>query len=158
MVKFDNGAIATAEASFSAVYGYDVRAEVFGSAGMVTAGDAALTGMTHYTTAVVLRQPLRNDIELMRDAFAGEFASMGPRLAGALYFGFLRLDGVHGLGRRPYWLHGGALASGARWPWHRGLWTRRLVDISRKRLRRARGEGYEGYTARVRYRLVPFVW
>ncbi len=38
MVKFDNGAIATAEASFSAVYGYDVRAEVFGSAGMVTAG------------------------------------------------------------------------------------------------------------------------
>jgi myo-inositol 2-dehydrogenase / D-chiro-inositol 1-dehydrogenase len=42
VVKFDNGAIATAEANFSAVYGYDVRAEVFGSAGMVTAGDAAL--------------------------------------------------------------------------------------------------------------------
>jgi predicted dehydrogenase len=33
VVKFDNGAIATAEANFSAVYGYDVRVEVFGSAG-----------------------------------------------------------------------------------------------------------------------------
>ena len=37
-IRFDNGAIATAEACFSAPYGYDVRAEVFGSGGMVTAG------------------------------------------------------------------------------------------------------------------------
>ena len=37
-IQFDNGAIATAEANFSALYGYDVRAEVFGSGGMVTAG------------------------------------------------------------------------------------------------------------------------
>ena len=29
VVKFDDGAIATAEANFFAVYGYDVRAEVF---------------------------------------------------------------------------------------------------------------------------------
>ena len=41
VITFDNGAIATAEASFSAAYGYDVRGEVFGSAGMVTAGDTA---------------------------------------------------------------------------------------------------------------------
>ena len=33
VIRFDNGAIATAEASFSAAYGYDVRGEVFGSAG-----------------------------------------------------------------------------------------------------------------------------
>ncbi len=39
VIRFDNGAIAMAEASFSAAYGYDVRGEVFGSAGMVTAGD-----------------------------------------------------------------------------------------------------------------------
>jgi myo-inositol 2-dehydrogenase / D-chiro-inositol 1-dehydrogenase len=37
MIMFDNGARAIAEASFSAAYGYDVRAEVFGSAGLVTA-------------------------------------------------------------------------------------------------------------------------
>ena len=39
LITFDNGARAVAEASFSATYGYDVRGEVFGSAGMVTAGD-----------------------------------------------------------------------------------------------------------------------
>ncbi len=37
MITFDNGAIATAEANFSALYGYDVRGEVFGSKGMVVA-------------------------------------------------------------------------------------------------------------------------
>ena len=41
VITFDNGARAIAEASFSAAYGYDVRGEVFGSAGMVTAGDGA---------------------------------------------------------------------------------------------------------------------
>ena len=40
-IRFDNGAIATAEANFSALYGYDVRGEAFGSAGMVTAGTRA---------------------------------------------------------------------------------------------------------------------
>ncbi len=33
VVRYDNGAIAVAEASFAAAYGYDVRGEVFGSAG-----------------------------------------------------------------------------------------------------------------------------
>jgi myo-inositol 2-dehydrogenase/D-chiro-inositol 1-dehydrogenase len=37
-LRFDNGAFATAEASFQAVYGYDVRGEVFGSNGVVLAG------------------------------------------------------------------------------------------------------------------------
>jgi myo-inositol 2-dehydrogenase / D-chiro-inositol 1-dehydrogenase len=39
VTRFDNGAIATAEASFNAVYGYDIRWKVFGSAGTTTAGD-----------------------------------------------------------------------------------------------------------------------
>lgn len=39
-LRFDNGAFATAEASFQAVYGYDVRGEVFGSEGVVLAGRA----------------------------------------------------------------------------------------------------------------------
>ena len=36
---------ATAEASFSAAYGYDVRGEVFGSEGMVSIGDTARTSL-----------------------------------------------------------------------------------------------------------------
>ena len=47
-IRFDNGAMATAEASFNAVYGYDIRGEVFGSAGMVTAGDPRRTTIVHY--------------------------------------------------------------------------------------------------------------
>ena len=39
-LRFDNGAFATAEASFQAVYGYDVRGEVFGSEGVLLAGRA----------------------------------------------------------------------------------------------------------------------
>ena len=38
-VRFDNGAVGVAEACFEAAYGYDVRGEVFGSAGMATMGD-----------------------------------------------------------------------------------------------------------------------
>ena len=39
-IRFDNGAFAIAEASFQAVYGYDVRGEVFGSGGVMQAGRA----------------------------------------------------------------------------------------------------------------------
>ena len=65
VVTFDNGARGVAEASFSATYGYDVRAEVFGSGGMVTAGTTARTSMTlhdgsgrHVETARAGRRPL----------------------------------------------------------------------------------------------------
>ena len=37
-LRFDNGAFGTAEASFQAVYGYDVRGEMFGSKGVLLAG------------------------------------------------------------------------------------------------------------------------
>jgi myo-inositol 2-dehydrogenase/D-chiro-inositol 1-dehydrogenase len=37
-LRFDNGAFAVAEACFQAVYGYDVRGEAFGSAGVLLAG------------------------------------------------------------------------------------------------------------------------
>lgn len=39
-LRFDNGAFAVAEANFQAVYGYDVRGEVFGSNGVLLAGRA----------------------------------------------------------------------------------------------------------------------
>jgi myo-inositol 2-dehydrogenase/D-chiro-inositol 1-dehydrogenase len=74
MVRFDNGAMATAEASFQAVYGYDVRGEVFGSAGMVTAGDTRQTNMTFYGEKGVIYDTVRRNIDLFRDAYTGELA------------------------------------------------------------------------------------
>ena len=57
VIRFDNGAIATAEANFSASYGYDVRGEVFGSAGMVSAGDTRQSSMTLHTADGGSRRP-----------------------------------------------------------------------------------------------------
>lgn len=74
-VQFDNGAMATAEASFSALYGYDVRGEVFGSAGMVTAGDGRSTSMTVHGAAGTHIDTARSDTELLRDAYIGEFTA-----------------------------------------------------------------------------------
>jgi myo-inositol 2-dehydrogenase/D-chiro-inositol 1-dehydrogenase len=74
MVRFDNGAMATAEASFQAVYGYDVRGEVFGSAGMVTAGDIRHTSMTFYGEKGVVHDTVRRNIDLFHDAYTSELA------------------------------------------------------------------------------------
>jgi myo-inositol 2-dehydrogenase/D-chiro-inositol 1-dehydrogenase len=73
-VRFDNGTMATAEASFQAVYGYDVRGEVFGSAGMVTAGDIRRTSMTFYSAQGVVHDTVRRNIDLFRDAYTDELA------------------------------------------------------------------------------------
>ncbi len=72
VVTFDNGARAVAEASFSASYGYDVRAEVFGSGGMVTAGDGARTAMVLRDATGLHQQTARGDVELMLESYVGE--------------------------------------------------------------------------------------
>ena len=73
VITFNNGAIAVAEASFSAAYGYDVRGEAFGSAGMVTIGDTARSSLVHYTSAGRHVDTVRGDVELFRDAYTAEF-------------------------------------------------------------------------------------
>ena len=73
VITFDNGARAVAEASFSAAYGYDVRGEVFGSAGMVTAGDGARSSARLYTAAGAQYETARGDVELLLDAYTAEF-------------------------------------------------------------------------------------
>jgi myo-inositol 2-dehydrogenase/D-chiro-inositol 1-dehydrogenase len=73
-IRFDNGALATAEASFSAAYGYDVRAEIFGSGGMVTAGRTATTSMRLYGVDGMSSPTLRGDVEMFLDAYTAEFA------------------------------------------------------------------------------------
>jgi myo-inositol 2-dehydrogenase/D-chiro-inositol 1-dehydrogenase len=72
MITFDNGAIATAEANFSAAYGYDVRGEVFGSAGMVTAGRLNSSPMVHYNERGLEQRTLRSDVEMFQDAYVKE--------------------------------------------------------------------------------------
>ena len=73
VITFDNGARAVAEASFSATYGYDVRAEVFGSGGMVTAGTTARTAMTLHDASGRHVETARGDVDLFIDAYTGEF-------------------------------------------------------------------------------------
>lgn len=72
VVRFDDGAIATAEASFSAAYGYDIRGEVFGSAGMVTAGTTRETAMQHWTADGVHARTVRRDTDLFAAAYTAE--------------------------------------------------------------------------------------
>ncbi len=73
-IRFDNGAMATAEASFQAVYGYDIRGEVFGSAGLVTAGDIRRTSMTFHGEAGLASDTWRRNIDLFHDAYVAELA------------------------------------------------------------------------------------
>lgn len=69
-IRFDNGAIATAEANFQAVYGYDVRSEVFGSA-----GSAQQTNMIRYTAEGISSNTYRQDTDLFHDAYVAELTS-----------------------------------------------------------------------------------
>ncbi|MCJ0925881.1 Gfo/Idh/MocA family oxidoreductase [Mammaliicoccus sciuri] len=71
-IKYTNNAIATAEANFQAVYGYDVRGEVFGSEGMITMGDVSLTNMKRFTKNGINIETSRQDTDLLHDAYVEE--------------------------------------------------------------------------------------
>jgi myo-inositol 2-dehydrogenase/D-chiro-inositol 1-dehydrogenase len=73
VIAFDNGAIAVAEASFSAAYGYDGRGEVFGSGGMVSMGGGARTSLVHSTGTGRHIDTIRGDVELFLDTYTAEF-------------------------------------------------------------------------------------
>jgi myo-inositol 2-dehydrogenase / D-chiro-inositol 1-dehydrogenase len=75
LVRFDNGAVATAEACFEASYGYDVRGEVLGSGGMATMGDGRRTGMTFSGAGGRVVDTVRGDQELFPDAYTAELAA-----------------------------------------------------------------------------------
>ncbi|WP_323102305.1 Gfo/Idh/MocA family oxidoreductase [Intrasporangium sp. YIM S08009] len=74
-IRYDNGAIGVAEASFSAAYGYDVRGEVFGSVGMVQAGSPAHLTTSLWTADGVAAPTARMDTDLFSDAYAAELAA-----------------------------------------------------------------------------------
>lgn len=74
-IRFDNGAIGIAEANFQAVYGYDVRGEVFGSEGMLQMGSIRKSSMTRYTKEGVSYNTSRYDQDLLFDAYVAELKS-----------------------------------------------------------------------------------
>lgn len=74
-IRFDNGAIAVAEANFSALYGYDVRGEVFGSAGMVTMGDVRRSSMTLFGAEGVSNDTWRLDAHHFIGAYTAQLAA-----------------------------------------------------------------------------------
>ncbi|MFJ2620374.1 Gfo/Idh/MocA family oxidoreductase [Glutamicibacter sp. NPDC087344] len=68
-VRYDNGAIAVAEANFSATYGYDVRGEIFGSGGMIQAGGPVQQTAGLFDAQGAHAETSRLNIDLFADAY-----------------------------------------------------------------------------------------
>jgi myo-inositol 2-dehydrogenase/D-chiro-inositol 1-dehydrogenase len=75
VVRFDNGAMAVAEACFEASYGYDVRGEVLGSGGMASMGDGRRGGLAFSGPAGRLVETARSDQELFASAYTAELGA-----------------------------------------------------------------------------------
>ena len=71
-LSYDSGAMATADASFQAVYGYDVRAEVFGSEGMASVGDSGSVDIVHHSRAGSTRSRPRWFLDVFGQAYTAE--------------------------------------------------------------------------------------
>jgi myo-inositol 2-dehydrogenase/D-chiro-inositol 1-dehydrogenase len=90
-VTFENGALGTADSSFWAPYGYDVRAEVFGLNGMVEVGDGRANSAVLHNAEGSLMQRAHWFLDMFRDAYIAELADFvdcaqtgrAPRCAGA---------------------------------------------------------------------------
>lgn len=73
-VRFENGALGTADASFNGAFGYDVRAEVFGTGGMMAIGDGREDNATLYTAAGVTRPHSAWFKPMFGEAYTAELA------------------------------------------------------------------------------------
>lgn len=71
-IRYDNGALATAEASLQTNYGYDVWLEVFGPDGMVTVGGAPQPETRRYGADGATAGVPQLNIELFHDAYVAE--------------------------------------------------------------------------------------
>ncbi|SCB39104.1 Gfo/Idh/MocA family oxidoreductase [Rhizobium hainanense] len=74
-IRFDNGSVAVAEANFCAMYGYDIRGEVFGSGGMVTMGDVRRSSMTLFDKDGVSNDTWRRDTDHFVQGYTAQLAS-----------------------------------------------------------------------------------
>jgi myo-inositol 2-dehydrogenase/D-chiro-inositol 1-dehydrogenase len=85
-LRYDTGAMATADSSLQAVYGYDVRAEVFGSEGMASIGDGIGPRLVHHTRAGSIRRRPNWFIDVFADAYRAELAHFSARVRGQVPF------------------------------------------------------------------------
>jgi myo-inositol 2-dehydrogenase/D-chiro-inositol 1-dehydrogenase len=81
-LRYDSGAMATADASFQAVYGYDVRAEVFGSEGMASVGDSPGVSLTHHNRSGSTSPRPNWFVELFAEAYVAELAHFAAAVRG----------------------------------------------------------------------------
>jgi myo-inositol 2-dehydrogenase / D-chiro-inositol 1-dehydrogenase len=79
-LRYDSGAMATADASLQAVYGYDVRAEVFGAAGMASVGESSPINLVHHTQTGSTHPRPHWFVDLFREAYAAELAHFVGRV------------------------------------------------------------------------------
>jgi myo-inositol 2-dehydrogenase / D-chiro-inositol 1-dehydrogenase len=76
LLQFANGVIGTIDNSRRAVYGYDQRAEIFGSGGMVSTANAFPNSATISTDQHIRRDlPLHFFLERYRDSYVAELAA-----------------------------------------------------------------------------------
>jgi myo-inositol 2-dehydrogenase/D-chiro-inositol 1-dehydrogenase len=73
-VRFANGALGTADVSFNGAFGYDVRAEVFGTGGMMTVGDGRDDNASLYTASGVNRPHSAWFKPMFGEAYTAELA------------------------------------------------------------------------------------
>lgn len=74
-IAYSNGALAMADASFQAVYGYDVRAEVFGSGGLAQMGHTNTSDLALLGAHGIAIETSRSDTDLMQDSYRAELVS-----------------------------------------------------------------------------------
>lgn len=79
-LRFDNGAMAVAEANFCAMYGYDVRGEVLGSKGMVKMGDVRRSFSTLYDADGSKDDTWRMDSHIFAEAYAEQIRSFADAI------------------------------------------------------------------------------
>ncbi len=83
-IRFDDGALATAEASLETSYGYDVRAEVFGPGGMLTIGGPHRGMPLLYDGRGMSGATTQLNVELFHDAYVAELATFRDLVHGQL--------------------------------------------------------------------------
>ena len=81
-LRYDSGAMATADASFEAVYGYDVRAEVFGSEGMASVGESSPINLVHHSRSGSTFPRLHWFVDLFGQAYTAELAHFAASVRG----------------------------------------------------------------------------
>lgn len=81
-IRYANGVLATAEACFCAMYGYDLRGEAFGSNGMVQMGRVASSDTHLFDASGEVVETRGTDTSRFHDAYRKEFQAFVDRVAG----------------------------------------------------------------------------